>query len=303
MKKHTSLLARLGLVLAAIIWGSAFVVMKNTVDVFPPFLLLFFRFAAGCLVLALIFIKRLRHITGPLFLRGCLLGLLLGIAYSVQTIGLMDTTPGKNAFLTTVYCVLVPFLAYVIFRRKPDKFNWIAAVLCMAGVGLVSLTGDLTIGRGDLLTLISGIFYALHIVCVDRFASKDDPVLLTIGQFFSAAIGCGMVSLCTESMPVAIPADAWLGLGYLAVFSTALALLLQNVGQKYVPPAGASILLSLESVFGVFFSVLYYGETVTPRLALGFLLIFCAVVISETKCSFLKRNKTQEGLNHGMEHA
>ena len=277
MSKHQGVWARLALLTAALIWGSSFFIMKNSTEVFPPFTLLALRFTMGCGVLALLFMGKLKRITRRTLVHGGVIGVFLITAYSIQTLGLMHTTPGKNAFLTAVYCVLVPFCHWLFNRKKPDRYNWLAAILCLGGIGLVSLDGELTMGLGDGLTLISGLFYALHLVAISRFSQGDDPVLLTLVQFAMAAVCAWVVSLVTETFPLHAGAEAWGGLTYLALFATAGALLLQNVGQKYTPAAPAAILLSLESVFGGIFSVLFYHETVTLKL------------VVETKLSFLKR--------------
>lgn len=279
---------RLALLLAAMIWGSAFFVMKNAVDVIPTWMLLGIRFTMGAMVLGAVFFRRLRKLRASTWLRGAALGVLLCAAYGVQTFGLMETTPGKNAFLTTVYCILVPFLGWAALGKRPTGYNALAAVLCLGGIGLVSLTGDFSMGRGDLLTLVSGVIYAAHILALGRFSRGEDTALLTLTQFAAAALMAWVLSLATETAPSALPAGAMVELAYLGVFSTALALLMQSVGQKITPPAPAAILLSLESVFGVLFSVLFYGEVVTPRLGAGFALIFLAVVVSETQLAFLR---------------
>ena len=291
MRSSQGVLARLALFSAALIWGSSFFVMKNSVDVFPPFTLLFLRFAIAFAVLSALFQKRFKGAGKAVLLRGLVLGALLFGAYSVQTLGLMRTTPGKNAFLTAVYCVLVPFFTWLVTKKRPDRCHWIAAVMCLGGIGLVSLTGDLRIGAGDGLTLVGGIIYAVHMVAVFRFGQKEDPVLLTIIQFGAAAALSGLCALCMESFPRNVSWSAWGGLMYLAFFATAGALLLQNVGQKYTPPAAAAILLSLESVFGVLFSVLFMKEQVTARLAAGFALIFLSVVVSETRLGFITKRR------------
>lgn len=287
--ERKGLWGRLALLTAAIIWGSSFIVMKSAVDGVPTFLLLAIRFTVGSALLAAIFCRRLKRITRGTLRRGSLVGVLLFCAYTVQTWGLRETTPGKNAFLTAVYCVLVPFVNWVVLRRRPGKWHWIAAVGCLAGIGLVSLDASLTMGRGDALTLVGGVFYALHLVAVSRFGEEEDPVLLTLIQFAAAAVCCWIGTLLTETMPAVWQPGAWLELAYLAVFATTAALLLQNVGQSVTPAAPAAILLSLESVFGVLFSVLLGAETVTLRLGLGFGLIFLAVIASETHFAFLKR--------------
>ena len=166
--------------------------------------------------------------------------------------------------------------------------------MCLAGIGLVSLEGDLTMNRGDALTLVGGVFYALHLVAVSRFGEEDDPVMLTMLQFGASAVWCWGLSLLTETMPHPFPTNAWFELAYLAVFATTAALLLQNVGQSVTPAAPAAILLSLESVFGVVFSVMLGAEGLTAQLVCGFALIFLAVVASETQFSFLRKGRRHE---------
>ncbi|MGN0779780.1 MAG: DMT family transporter [Aristaeellaceae bacterium] len=294
MKRLSGGWGRVALLTAALIWGSSFIVMKNAVEGVPVFMLLGIRFTVGCLLLMVIFHRRLKHIGARLLRHGAVVGTLLFAAYTAQTFGLRDTTPGKNAFLTAVYCVLVPFVNWLIFRRRPTRWNWLAAVMCLAGIGLVSLEGDLTMNRGDALTLLGGVFYALHLVAVSRFGEEDDPVMLTMLQFGASAVWCWGLSLLTEQMPHPFPTNAWFELAYLAVFATTVALLLQNVGQSVTPAAPAAILLSLESVFGVAFSVMLGAEGLTVQLVCGFGLIFLAVVASETQFSFLRRGARHE---------
>ena len=294
MKRLSGGWGRVALLTAALIWGSSFIVMKNAVEGVPVFMLLGIRFTVGCLLLMLILHRRLKTIGKKQLLHGAVVGTLLFAAYTVQTFGLLETTPGKNAFLTAVYCVLVPFVNWVIFRRRPTGWNWLAAVMCLAGIGLVSLEGDLTMNRGDALTLVGGVFYALHLVAVSRFGEEDDPVMLTMLQFGASALWCWGLSLMTESMPNPFPTNAWFELAYLAVFATTAALLLQNVGQSVTPAAPAAILLSLESVFGVAFSVMLGAEGLTAQLVCGFALIFLAVMASETQFSFLRKGRRHE---------
>lgn len=288
MKQNTKKMsAKLALFGAALIWGSSFLVVKNSMDFMQPHILLGFRFTIGCILLCILFVKRLKKLNLEYFIRGGISGLFLFTAYSLQTIGITDTTPGKNAFLTTIYCVLVPFFYWLIDKKKPDIFNYIAAVLTITGIGLVSLKSDFSIRMGDTLTLASGIFYAAHMVAISKFSQKRDPVLLTILQFGFSAIFSWIVAIIYEDFPREWTATTIGSLLYLAVFATAVALLLQNIGQKYTKPAPAAIIMSLESVFGVIFSVLFYHEEISLPLFIGFLLIFLAVIISETKLSFL----------------
>lgn len=288
--KNKRALARLALLTATVIWGSSFVVLKNTLDSLPILLILSFRFLTAGAVLAVAFWSKLRMLNRQILIEGAIVGICVFLAYYVQTIGLNNTTPGKNAFLTSVYCILVPFIFWITDRKKPDIYNIIAALICMTGIGFVALTNDLTVVKGDYMTLIGGFFWALQIVCVAKFTKKCDAVLLTIIQFFVAGMIALIASLAVDTVPNGWFASAWKELLYMAVFCTAVTLLCQNFGQKYLPPSNAAILLSLEAVFGVLFSMLIYHEQLTLRLVIGFCLIFTATIISETKLKFTKIN-------------
>lgn len=289
-----SFMPKLALFIAAFIWGSSFFIMKDTVDVFSPHILLGFRFTIACLLLGVIFYRRLKSITFEYLWKGGVIGLFLFLGYSSQTIGITNTTPGKNAFLTAIYCVIVPFLFWLVDKSKPDIYNYSAAVICLTGIGLVSITGSLTIGIGDAFTLLGGFVYAAHLVSVAKLGKGKDPIVLTIIQFGFAAVLSWITGLTTEHIPTEVSIQNVAGILYLAVFATAVALLFQNIGQKYTHPSAAAIILSLESVFGVMFSIIFYGEQLTVRLVWGFLLIFIAIVVSETKLSFLKKPKQAE---------
>jgi len=280
---------RLALLTAALIWGSSFIVMKDAVDHLPVFQLLAIRFTLAGLLLAIVFRKRLMQSARSLLSHGAVCGVLLLGGYATQTFGLMTVTPGTNAFLTSVYCVMVPFMAWMFFRKRPTAYNWLAAVMCIDGIGLISLSGDLTVGAGEALTLLSGVFYALHIMALSRFGEKDDPIALTIVQFMMSAALAWMFTLTTER-GAAFPAlSVWPQLLYLTVFATAVTLVCQSVGQSLTPPSQSAILLSLESVFGALFSVLLGRETLTLPILCGFALVFVSVIVSETQLAFLRR--------------
>ena len=276
---------------AALIWGTSFFIMKNALDVMPVYYLLAIRFTAGAVLLSLVCWKKWKDFTADYLWRGAIIGGCLFLAYAVQTFGLSYTTPSKNAFLTAVYCVIVPFLYWAVMKQRPDRYNIAAALLCVSGVGLVSLNGDLSVNIGDVLTLICAFFYAAHIVAVAKVSPGKDIYLLTIFQFGFAAVYSWCFGILNETFPVEAITDpaVFLPLAYLCIMATTVALLFQNVGQIWSDPASASVILSLESVFGVICSVIFYGDKVTVPMAIGFVLIFVAVLCSETKFSFLRK--------------
>ena len=280
-------LAKPLLFLAAFIWGTSFFIMKNTLDAVPPFWLLVFRFATGAALLGLFCGKKRRaRFTWDYLWRGGILGTFLFIAYSTQTFGLTGTTPSKNAFLTATYCVMTPFINWLVARQRPGRNNVVAALLAIVGVGLVALGDDLSLimSGGDWLTLVAAVLFAVHIVLVARFSSAHDVMTLTVVQLAVSAVLALGVAVVTERPPapeVFASADTWFSLGYLVLLSSCVCMVFQNLGQAHVPPAQASLLLSLESVFAVVASVLFYHELVTPRIAIGFGTIFVAVLVSE----------------------
>lgn len=273
------------LVLTAMIWGTGFVVMKNTLDSIPPAAIIAIRYTIAAGLTALLFRRHLAGLTRSDAARGALVGLLLSGAYIVQTIGLSMTTAGKNAFLTTVYVLLVPFGCWLVFRQKLRKTNFIAASLMLVGIGCLSLDGESGgLNIGDLLTILCGVFYAAHIMAVERCQRKTNTYALIVLQFaFAAAFAAAYHLLFERGMPMSMCMDTVGSLLYLSVFSTTVAMSLQNIGQSMAPASHASILLSLESVFGALASCIFLDEAVTPRMLLGFAVIFAALVVNSLR--------------------
>lgn len=285
-------LSSLGLLLAAVIWGFAFVVVKNSLDLIPPIYMLAFRFTIAAAALTLIMFSKLRNLTRRDWTSGAVLGFFLFTAHAVQTIGCQYTTAGKNAFLTTIYVIIVPFLHWIMNRKRPSGYAMTAAMIAVVGIGLLSLQGgDAGVNIGDVLTVICGFLFAVHIVYIDRYTESQDPIILTVMQMIFAAIFSWILApICDGGFPAAaFQSEVVTGMLYLGLLSTMVGFLLQNVGQKYTAPSTASLLLSFESVFGVLFSVIFLQEQLTLRMLFGCGLMFFAVLLVETRLSFLTR--------------
>lgn len=294
MKKET--MGKCMLLMAALIWGSSFIVMKNAVDFISPFTLLCTVLYLVLFLLHVCFFNKIKEIKKQDLIGGFLAGLALFSAFSIQTFGLQLTTPGKNAFLTAVYCTIVPLLSWLYFKKSPDCSQIFAAILCFIGVGFVSLDSSLKINLGDIYTLIGGFLYAVHIIVCEKAMKNTSPIIITALQFAFAAIFSFVAAYLFEDVSIIFHIDQsiYLQILYLAFFATTLCYLFQNVGQKFVNENIAALLLSLESVFGVFFSILFGQEMMTLQIALGFLIIFISVLISETKLSFLHREENND---------
>lgn len=286
--KNKSLASELGLLFITIIWGSAFVVVKNTTALVPTSYIIAIRFGLAAILMLIFFFPRIKKLDFHSVKHGAILAVLLYVAYYVQTIGVKYTTAGNNAFLTAIYVVVVPFLYWIIRNEKPDAYNILSAFICIAGIGLLSLHAGFSINIGDTLSLLSGVTFAAQIVGISILTEKSDPILLSFTQFVFTAIISLAVALCTESFPAQLASETVWSLLYISIFSTLIALVMQTVCQKYVPPAKASLIMSLESLFGSLFGIVFLNETLTLKTFGGFLLIFVAILISETKLSFLK---------------
>lgn len=292
---NKGLLGRLALLVTTLIWGSSFVIQKSALDSIPTLWILAVRFCGAAVILLAACGKKLRKLDREYIRGGVVMGVCVSAAYAVQTFGLVYTTPGKNAFLTATYCVMVPFLAWGINKKKPDAYNIAAAFLCIIGIGFVSLGKDLSVNVGDLLTICCGLFYGLHIIATDKYVEGRDPLILTALQFAVGGVIFLASALLTEPFPTSAPSGAWFEITYLCVMCSAVCFLLQTVGQKYTPPSAAAVIMTLESVFGTMISIIFYHERLTSAIAAGFVIIFVSIIISETKLSFIKRNAEKTG--------
>ncbi len=288
-------LAKPALFVATIIWGSSFFVMKNTLDEIPAPYLLAIRFAVAALFLSVLFVRKWKLLTKEYIIQGAILGVCLYFGYLAQSLGLKTTTPGKNAFLTATYCVIVPFVYWLIDKKRPTVYNLAASVVCVSGIGLISVQKGTAIGVGDALSLLCGFLYAFHIAILGKFSRNKDVILITILQFIFCAF-CALIHgiITRPETTWAFSGGFWWSMVYLTFAATALSMLLQTLGQKYTPPTSAALILSLESVFGVLFSCLFYGELLTYRLVIGFVLVFASILFSELAGQKKKSTKVPE---------
>ncbi|MDM5330173.1 DMT family transporter [Neobacillus sp. CF12] len=287
-------MGEIALTITAIIWGSGFVASSISLEHFTPYQILAGRFIIGTIILSIIFHKRLKNINKSTIIKGAVLGIFLYLAFALQTVGLQYTTPSKNAFLTAVNVVIVPFIAFVMYKRKIDMYELVGAILAMVGVGILSLKLSADINIGDLLTLGCAFGFAFHIFYTAKYVKDSDPVSLTLIQMLTAAVIGSLVVVFKGETSVVIETEGLFSLLYLGVFSTTIAYLLQTVAQKMITETKAAIILSTEAFWGMVFSVAILNEVMTIKMVLGAILILCAIIISETKLPFLKKNKLKE---------
>lgn len=287
-------LGKLLLLLVAVAWGSSMVVIKGSTDYMEPGTLLAMRFSLASIALAIISGKKLKMLNKDYIISGLIIGLCLFCAYFTQTIGVMLEMPGKSHFLSSAYCVFVPFLGWAFLKQRPNRYNVSAAVMCSIGIILVSLAGGegFSISLGDSTSILSSVFWASQIVAIARFGKGKDPMLITMLQFIVSAGLSWIYALIFENVgSVEINAAAVGGVLYLGLICSCTCFLLQTIAQKTEDPTSVSIILSFENIFGIIFGIIFFSEQLTVRSVIGFSLMFVAIIVSETELSFLHKGE------------
>ncbi|MGE7093830.1 DMT family transporter [Lysinibacillus sp. NPDC048646] len=277
------------LLVTAIVWGSGFVVTAIALEYLTAYQVMAGRFLLASIILTVLFGFRLKKARKSVIWKGMLLGTILYIAFALQTVGLQYTTPSKNAFLTAVNVIVVPIIAFAVYKRRIDGYEIIGSIMAIVGIGCLSLQGSMTMNIGDILSLACAVAFAFDIFCTNLFVQKEDAIALTIIQFVTASFIGIMVVLSKGEIPATLEKEAIYSIVYLAIFSTTIAYLFQNVANQYTSATKAAIILSTESFFGMVLSVLFLHEVLTGRMIMGAVLILLAILIAEIKPAYPKK--------------
>lgn len=289
-----SLYADLSILLTAVLWGTGFPGMYYALQsgLNPTFILLI-RFSVASILLFILVHRKVLRMSRKDLMRGIITGVFLFIAFYAQTIGLQFTTPSNNAFITATYVIQVPFMSWILFRKRPHRKFFILPFLTFIGVVVLTYTPStgFSFSVGDTFTLLCSVFFALHLAYLDRVSKISDVLNLTFVQLATAAVLCLLVFFAIDG---AIPGEQIIwpqALGwtlYLAVFCTLIAYFLQTRAQKYTTSTKAAIFLSSESLFGALFSVAAGIEPFTVFLVLGGGLILTSIILSEVRITSRK---------------
>ena len=286
MKKY---IGEIGLFAVAIIWGGGLIAAKVSLNSgFLTSQIMTFRFFISAVLLNLIFFKQIRgNLSKGILKAGSILGICLFLGFFLQTVGLKYTTPSKNAFLTSVNVVIVPFIGLILYKRKLDKFGVASSFIAILGIAVLSLSSDFTINFGDFLTILCAFAFAFQIFFTSEFVKNYNPLALTAIQFTVAFVLSFIMQIAMGETTVNASPIGYIGIMYLAIFSTTICFLLQTICSKMVDGTRVAIIISTEAVFGTIFSIILLNEPVTARMILGSLIIFASVITAETKLSFL----------------
>ena len=282
MKERT---AALLLLLTSLIWGLSFVAQSVSSESIGPFAFNSIRFLIGAIVLIPFALPSIiREHRNPGYWKrtlrgGIICGLCLASAAVIQQIGVAESGAGKGGFITALYIIIVPFLS-VILGKKVENKTWIAAIVAIIGMYLLCMGNPSGFSKGDIYLMICALFFSFHIMAIDITGKGVDGVTLSMFQFLMAGIVTfpGMIA---EKPAVDAVLSAWLPIVYAGAFSCGIAYTLQVVGQKYVKPQHAVLLLSLESVWAAVGGAIILSERMSARETIGCALVFAAVIAAQ----------------------
>ncbi|QOV18596.1 DMT family transporter [Blautia liquoris] len=269
-----------GLLLVTMIWGGGFVASDMALESMLPFQIMTVRFFIAVVFIGAVSARSLKNIRWETIRAGVIMGISLFAGFAFQIIGLQYTTPSKNAFLTALNVVMVPFIAFVVLKKKIGFMGYMGAVMSVAGVFLLSFEGNLSLNFGDGLTLLCAVGFAFQIFFTGEFVKKYKTSQLNFVQMATAFLLSAICMILSGQTDIHITTQGTGSVLYLGFVSTSLCYLLQTSCQRYVDETKAAIILSMESVFGTLFSVIILQEVITPRMIAGCLVILTAVIIS-----------------------
>lgn len=303
MRLKGNLVADAALVLVTIIWGSTFVIAVDLLTRWPPVAYIAFRFGVAAVALALLFPKEIARASRSEWMMGAMLGLLMGTGFTLQAVGQLFTTPSKSAFITGLTTPLVPFVALLLLRVRPNLENMVGVTLASIGGALILAPREGSVNTGDLWTLFCTLMFAGHIVLMSVYARRVEVRRLAVLQVVTAAVVFVLlwlvfrlcaISLRAESLPQFVAREVlplWWGarvlwqMLYLSIIATVVTFLLWTWGQARMSATHAAIIFSLEPVFATIFAVAARGrgEWMGGRGTIGAPLILAGVVISELR--------------------
>ena len=261
------------------IWGSTFVVIKDLTETIPVADFLAVRFAIAAVGLWLLAPRSVARLGSDARRKAMVLGVVYGAAQLLQTWGLTLVSASVSGFITGLYVVLTPVIAAVLLRESVSRATWLAVGLATAGLGVLSLNG-FAIGVGELVTALSAVGYALHIVLLGTWSKPGQAVGLAVVQMGFTAVVC-TVAAAPDGIVLPATVTDWLVMLYLALAAGALAMVAQTWAQARLPAARAAIIMTTEPVFAALFGITLDGDPVTARFVLGAGLVLAAMYTAE----------------------
>lgn len=281
--RRTSALATVALLAMTASWGSTFFLIHDLLDRVPVTDFLAVRFAIASAALLLAAPRSVARLSSQRRRQALVLGLLYGVAQVLQTAGLAHTAASVSGFITGLYVVCTPLFAATLLRTRIGGWTWAAVLLALAGLAVLTLgdvSGGLTLGYGEALTLVAAMVYALHIVGLGAWSDAADAVGMTVVQCAVIAV-VSTVAAVPGGFTLPDRTGDWVGIVYMALVAGAAAILGQTWAQAHLPPTRSAIIMSMEPVFAALFAVTLGGESATVRMLLGGAMVLAAMLTVE----------------------
>ena len=256
-------------------WGMAFVVMKDAIERQSVNNFLFTRFTLAVIVMVALKPQVLKKLDRDLIIRAGSAGIFLGLGYIFQTLGLARTGAAITGFVTGLYVVFTPLLAYFFLKERLTKLIWACVFIATIGLGLLSIRG-FSVGIGEMLVLASAFFFAAHIIALGKWSSGRDVYAMTIVQLAMCALLSGLASI---PQGYSAPPDygVWAVVVFTAVICTAVAFVVQTWSQAHMTTTKVAVILTMEVVFAALFAIIFGGERLTLQATLGGLMVLNAM--------------------------
>ena len=256
-------------------WGMAFVVMKDAIERQSVNNFLFTRFSLAVIVMIALKPSVIRQFDRDLILRAGSAGICLGLGYIFQTLGLARTGAAITGFVTGLYVVFTPLLAYFFLKERLTKLIWSCVFIATVGLGLLSIRG-FSVGIGEMLVLASAFFFAAHIIALGKWSSGRDVYAMTIVQLAMCALLSGLASI-PEGYSAPPDYGVWAVVVFTAVVCTAVAFVVQTWSQAHMTTTKVAVILTMEVVFAALFAIVFGGERLTLQATLGGLMVLTAM--------------------------
>lgn len=274
-------ISNIALIAVCLIWGSGFSVVKETMNVVDPSLVVAMRFGIAAVLLGLFCLTRTKFFKPRAMLVGFLLAIPLYLAFYLQTVGLTGTTASNAGFITGMHVIFTPLLCFIFLKKKLSLYTVFGVLLATFGLGFMSLGENLAFSQGDMMVLGGALMFAVHMVLLSKYTLEYDGIWLSFSQiFWVAVIGFG-VSFKHIPTIATFANNTFFSLFYLGAAGTAFAYLVQTVAQKYTSPTRTAIIFQTEAVFSAVFGYILLGEVMGVRQWIGAAMILAGILICE----------------------
>ncbi len=286
------------LVIATMLWGFAFIAQKSAMQFMGPATFIGARYLLGGLVILPFALIEYKRRAKPLTARQWALLAFLSLNFLVgsylQQRGLLVTTVTNGGFLTGFYVFFVPVILLFVFRIKPHPIVWVCAPLALLGLYFLNGAKLDGLNSGDALIIASAVFWAMHVLLLGHLARETGlPIFISCVSFLAGGAIAASGAFLLETPTLAALSEGWIEIAYAGILSTAVAFTLQAIGQVYVPPANAAIILSGEALFAALGGAVVLGERLLPLGYLGVAIILCAILLVETIPALKRRRQSR----------